>query len=81
MHRGPQIMAWMPVMFFMIGLIIFQLNSNGGKQNRPLNAPDNPDHFHLVATKNGCNYSFIYDPLAADQWLFRTGGPWNAHQP
>ncbi len=35
---------------------------------------NNPDKFHLVATNGACDFSFTYDPLAADQWRFETGG-------
>ena len=35
---------------------------------------NNPDKFHLVATNSAYDYSFTYDPLAADQWRFETGG-------
>ena len=35
---------------------------------------NNPDKFHLVATNGDYDFSFTYDPLAADQWRFETGG-------
>jgi hypothetical protein len=35
---------------------------------------NNPDKFHLVATNSAYDYNFTYDPLAADQWRFETGG-------
>ena len=41
---------------------------------RASEAGDNPDKFHLVATNSAYNYSFTYDPRAADEWLFHTGG-------
>jgi hypothetical protein len=35
---------------------------------------NNPDKFHLIDTNSAYDYSFTYDPLAADQWRFETGG-------
>jgi hypothetical protein len=35
---------------------------------------NNPDHFHLWTTNSTYSYTFIYDPLAADIWLFESGG-------
>ena len=41
----------------------------------PKRQPDNnPDKFHLAATNSTYDYSFTYDPLAADQWRFESGG-------
>ena len=34
---------------------------------------NNPDKFFLERTNSGFSYSFTYDPLAADQWLFQFG--------
>jgi hypothetical protein len=35
---------------------------------------DNPDAFYLCATGGVVSYGFIYDPHAADDWMFRTAG-------
>jgi len=35
---------------------------------------DNPDAFYLSATGKMVSYGFIYDPHAADDWMFRTAG-------
>jgi hypothetical protein len=51
----------------------------GGVQMREIN--NNPDRFHLVATNSAYDYSFTYDPLAADQWRFETGGFIGADHP
>ena len=32
----------------------------------------NPDAFYLCTTGGAVSYGFIYDPHAADDWLFRT---------
>ena len=42
---------------------------------------NNPDKFHLVATNAAYDFSFTYDPLAADEWRFETGGFIVASQP
>jgi len=49
-----------------------RFDNSGGDQKREIN--NNPDKFHLVATNSAYDYSFTYDPLAADQWRFETGG-------
>jgi hypothetical protein len=33
---------------------------------------NNPDAFYLYATGGTISYGFIYDPHAADDWMFRT---------
>jgi hypothetical protein len=35
---------------------------------------NNPDAFYLIATKEKVSFGFIYDPHAADDWMFRTAG-------
>ncbi len=35
---------------------------------------DNPDTFYLCATGKVVSYGFIYDPHAADDWMFKTAG-------
>jgi hypothetical protein len=35
---------------------------------------DNPDAFYLCATGGAVSHGFIYDPHAADDWMFRTAG-------
>ena len=42
---------------------------------------DNPDKFHLWTTNSSYGCSFIYDPHAADAWLFRTGVHVNTNRP
>ena len=41
---------------------------------------DNPDKFYLFATNSSYNCTFTYDPRAADEWLFHTGGPVNTNR-
>jgi len=55
----------------------FHFNISSGVQNGEIN--NNPDKFHLWATNSAYVYTFTYDPLAADQWLFRTGGSTNTN--
>ena len=50
----------------------FHLDISSDVQKREIN--NNPDKFHLVATNSAYDYSFTYDPLAADEWRFATGG-------
>ena len=35
---------------------------------------NNPDKFRLWATNSTYVYTFTYDPFAADEWRFETGG-------
>ena len=35
---------------------------------------DNPDAFYLCAIGKTVSYGFIYDPHAADDWMFKTAG-------
>lgn len=52
------------------------MNSPGnspGMRQASQQEDNNPEKFYLVATKSSYTYSFTYDPLAQDQWLFRTG--------
>ena len=60
-------------------MIAFHLNRSSDVQKRETN--NNPDKFHLVATNSAYDYSFTYDPLAADQWRFETGGFITANHP
>jgi hypothetical protein len=50
----------------------FHFDISGDVQKREIN--NNPDKFHLWATNSSYVYTFTYDPLAADQWRFETGG-------
>jgi hypothetical protein len=50
----------------------FHFNISGNLQMREIN--NNPDKFRLWATNSSYVYTFTYDPLAADQWRFETGG-------
>ena len=45
---------------------------SGDVQQREIN--NNPDKFRLWATNSTYVYTFTYDPLAADEWRFETGG-------
>jgi len=35
---------------------------------------DNPHKFHMAFTTNTLDHTMTYDPRAADEWLFYTGG-------
>jgi hypothetical protein len=39
-----------------------------------LNLTNNPDKFFLWGTNANINYTFTYDPHAADEWRFEIGG-------
>ena len=52
--------------------VTFRLNISSGVQTREIN--NNPDKFRLWATNSAYIYTFTYDPLAADQWRFESGG-------
>jgi hypothetical protein len=52
------------------GVIPFQ--HFGQSPNGEIN--NNPDKFRLWATNSSYVYTFTYDPLAADEWRFETGG-------
>jgi hypothetical protein len=80
MERTRHIIAWLMAVFLAAG-ILFVFSSSERKPVQTLNADNNPDHFHLVATNGTVACNFTYDPLAADQWLFRTGGPWMPARP
>ena len=64
------------VLLLVTGLILLPPGSSKlPDRSRMDEVNNNPDKFHLVATNSAYDYSFIYDPLAADEWLFHTGGP------
>jgi hypothetical protein len=78
MSRNPQITSWLLVLLCIAGALLFWpvlLNSSAETQNGRGEERDNPDRFYLQATRTNIDYHFTYDPLAADHWLFRTGGP------
>jgi hypothetical protein len=35
---------------------------------------ENPDKFYLWTTNKSVRHDFVYDPHAADVWLFESGG-------
>jgi len=47
----------------------------------PNHRGDNPDKFYLWKTNSSCDYFFNYDPRAADEWLFHTGGRTETNRP
>ena len=50
----------------------FRFDISGDVQKRVIN--NNPDKFRLWVTNSAYVYTFTYDPLAADEWRFETGG-------
>ncbi len=66
------------VVILVVGILLVFISSDR-KPVETLNTENNPDHFHLVVANGHFTYHFTYDPLAADHWLFRTGGPWNTN--
>ena len=56
---------------------LFPIALNGLKtfpDKRARDMGNNPDHFFLWATNSNYSYTFIYDPLMADNWLRESGG-------
>ena len=56
----------------LLAVASFHFNISSGVQTREIN--NNPDKFRLWVTNSAYIYTFTYDPLAADQWRFETGG-------
>jgi hypothetical protein len=56
--------------------VIFSLTVDRSVQPSPVfqlsGKDDNPDAFYLWVTGRAISYGFIYDPHAADDWMFRT---------
>jgi len=50
----------------------FHFNISSDVQKREIN--NNPVKFRLWMTNSSYSYTFTYDPLAADEWRFETGG-------
>jgi hypothetical protein len=53
-------------------VVTFHFNISSDVQKGEIN--NNPDKFRLWATNSAYVYTFTYDPLAADEWRFETGG-------
>ena len=68
--------SWVLVTILLV-VASFHFNISSDVQKGEFN--NNPDKFHLWATNSSYTYTFTYDPLAADQWLFRTGGSTNTN--
>lgn len=65
---------WLLLLFVpaVAGLALLSFNARNRVGIEP---PDNnPQRFHLSATGTSMSYSFTYDPRAADEWHFRSGG-------
>jgi hypothetical protein len=59
----------------LVAVALFVLNGyepTSRLPSRTLN--NNPDHFWLFATNSAYEYHFVYDPLAADNWLRESCG-------
>jgi hypothetical protein len=71
---------WLTFLAVAISFTIFCVSKSSpvvGKNDRN----DNSDKFHLWTTNLSHNYTFTYDPHAADEWLFHAGAPVKTNQP
>ena len=55
-------------------LVVIALRSRSSLRAYTDETNNNPHRFHLVFTTNSLDHSMTYDPRAADEWLFYTGG-------
>ena len=70
---------YLPVILTALLLVVLgQIGSLFKPQLREIG--NNPDHFRLWATNSEYSYTFIYDPLAADNWL-REAAVWSSNAP
>jgi hypothetical protein len=68
---------YLPVSSAVVLLIVLGYFNRSFKQP-PREVGNNPDHFRLWATNSEYSYTFIYDPLAADNWL-REAAVWSSN--
>ena len=84
MKSGSRLARWLwPVSCLVaaVAAVLPALGPGFSAASRVKEVNNNPDKFHLVFTNSAYDYSFTYDPLAADEWLFHTGGPVNVNLP
>lgn len=78
MKYGPLLARWLlPASMLAVATVIFiaLVNSKPPAELRTGEINNNPDKFHLCISNFTCECEFTYDPRAADEWLFHTGGP------
>jgi hypothetical protein len=64
--------AFGALVIILLVVATFHLDISSDVQKKEIN--NNPDKFRLWATNSKYVYTFTYDPLAADEWRFETGG-------
>ena len=77
MKNGSRLAKWLWAISCLLAAVVAMLSALGpgfSAASRVKEVNNNPGKFHLVATNSAYDYSFTYDPLAADQWRFETGG-------
>lgn len=66
------------LMLFVVMTLALTLALPGRFQTRAgppaINGGSNPNYFFVWGTKASWQYTFTYDPHAADVWLFKSGG-------
>jgi hypothetical protein len=55
-------------------MAILLLHVKARVRPQTLNAGNNPNYFVIWQTNSSFQYTFTYDPHAADVWLFQSGG-------
>jgi rubredoxin len=76
MKRRLQCMKWLPLVLPLAAVCFLLLPDNRKCPTgvRMKEVGNNPDKFYLRATNSAYDCRYIYDPRAADEWLFHTGG-------
>lgn len=73
MKQGPHF-NWLVYSLLVAGLCLAAGSRYLLMSLAPVEVPDNnPDKFRLWTSNSGYQYTFTYDPHAADAWLFRGG--------
>jgi|GEM_PF-6023072 len=77
---GPVCKCLLPLLTVFI-LLAMAVRSKSSLQAYTNDRNDNPHKFHLVFTTNFLDHTMTYDPRAADEWLFYTGGAIRTNRP
>ena len=57
-----------------LALVTIAIRSRSSLQTYTSEPNNNPHHFHMAFGTNYLDHTMTYDPRAADEWLFYTGG-------